>query len=139
MKNFYFACSKTENGRRYAWMMKIPANNNIISRIAPDAPDILHPCPTKKDAVRIVNHWNACYIANGKHLFETTAHAGKRKFRDTESGETITESELKSIFTTLKKEQPEEYNYTFEEYVKNSTSKNGFLEEVNDDFCGKEG
>lgn len=138
MKNFYFACSKTENGRRRAWVLKIPGNNNIIPRIAPDSPDILHPCQTKKDAVRIVNHWNACYIATGKHLFETTAPAKKRKFRDTESGETITESELKSIFTTLKEEQPEEYNYTFEEYVKNSTSKNGFLEEVNDDFCSKE-
>ena len=33
-------------------------------------------------------------------------------------------------FELLKREQPEEYDYTFEQYIQNCTSKNGTLEEV---------
>lgn len=70
MKNFYFACSKTENGRCYAWVLKIPENHNIIKRILPDHPDVLHPCHTKRDAEQIVNYWNACYKVNNYYLFD---------------------------------------------------------------------
>ena len=49
-------------------------------------------------------------------------------FRDTENGETITESQLKAEFETLKAEEPETYSYNFNEYLKNCTSKIGFLE-----------
>ena len=49
-------------------------------------------------------------------------------FRDTENGETLTESQIKAEFETLKAEEPETYNYNFNEYLKNCTSKNGFLE-----------
>lgn len=58
------------------------------------------------------------------------ARARDRLFRDTETGEIIHENELKQIFAKLKEEQPEEYNYTFWEYIKNCLSKNGFLEEI---------
>ena len=49
-------------------------------------------------------------------------------FRDTENGYIMSESELMQEFEALKAEQPDEYDYTFAEYVKNCTSKNGFLE-----------
>ena len=71
MKYFYFACSKTENNKHYAWMLRVPESANIIGRIKPDTPDIVQPCPTKRDAERVVTYWNASYIANGTHLFET--------------------------------------------------------------------
>ena len=51
-------------------------------------------------------------------------------YRDTENGETLTEAQLKAEFETLKEEEPETYNYNFNEYLKNCTSKNGFLEEL---------
>ena len=51
-------------------------------------------------------------------------------YRDTENGEILTEAQLKEEFEVLKAEEPETYNYTFKEYLKNCTSKNGFLEEV---------
>lgn len=51
-------------------------------------------------------------------------------FRDTENGNIITEEALLREFTELKQNSPEEYSYSFGEYVKNCTSKNGFLEEV---------
>lgn len=51
-------------------------------------------------------------------------------FIDTEAMRFVTEKELRQQFEQLKREQPEEYDYTFERYIQNCTSKNGTLEEV---------
>ena len=48
----------------------------------------------------------------------------------TESGETVTAEELKAEFEQLQREQPEEYNYSFNDYIKNCTGKHGTLETV---------
>ena len=53
-----------------------------------------------------------------------------RKFRDTNTGEIITEEELRKEFEELKKETPEEYDYSFNQYLLNCTSKNGMLIET---------
>ena len=53
-----------------------------------------------------------------------------KKFIDTESGNIITESELKAEFDEMKAESPDEYNYSFGEYIRNCTAKNGFLKEI---------
>ena len=53
-----------------------------------------------------------------------------RKFKDTEFGEIITESALLAEFEALKTEDPDTYDYNFYDYVRNCTSKNGFLMEV---------
>lgn len=53
-----------------------------------------------------------------------------RKFRDTNTGEIITEEELRKEFEKLKKETPEEYDYSFNQYLLNCTSKNGMLIET---------
>ena len=53
-----------------------------------------------------------------------------RKFRDTNTGEIITEEELRKEFEELKKETPEEYDYSFNQYLLNCTSKNGMLIEI---------
>lgn len=53
-----------------------------------------------------------------------------KKFIDTESGIIITESELKAEFDEMKSESPDEYNYSFGEYIRNCTGKNGFLKEI---------
>ena len=53
-----------------------------------------------------------------------------RKFRDISTGEIITEEELRKEFEELKKETPEEYDYSFEQYLLNCTSKNGMLTET---------
>lgn len=51
-------------------------------------------------------------------------------YRCTETSEILTELQLKTEFETLKAKEPEIYDYTFSQYIKNCTSKNGFLEEV---------
>ena len=53
-----------------------------------------------------------------------------RKFRDTNTGEIITEEELRKEIEEMKKEKPEEYDYSFRNYIRNCTDKNGTLEEV---------
>ena len=50
-----------------------------------------------------------------------------RKFRDTNTGEIITEEELRKEFEKLKKETPEEYDYSFNQYLLNCSET---LEEV---------
>ena len=44
-----------------------------------------------------------------------------RKFRDISTGEIITEEELREEFEKLKKETPEEYDYSFNQYLLNCT------------------
>ncbi len=53
-----------------------------------------------------------------------------RKFRDPNTGEIITEEELRKEFEELKMETPEEYNCSFNQYLLNCTSKNGMLIEI---------
>lgn len=51
-------------------------------------------------------------------------------YRDNETSEIVTEKQLRAEFDELKREQPEEYNYTFADYIRNITDKNGTMEEV---------
>ena len=53
-----------------------------------------------------------------------------RKFRDTNTDEIITEGELRKEFKELKEATPEEYDYSFNQYLLNCTSKNGMLIEI---------
>lgn len=50
-----------------------------------------------------------------------------RKFRDISTGEIITEEELRKEFEKLKKETPEEYDYSFNQYLLNCSET---LEEI---------
>lgn len=54
----------------------------------------------------------------------------KRIFFDTETRETITETELKAEFDELKAHDPETYDYSFTDYIRNCTDKNGVLIQV---------
>ena len=54
-------------------------------------------------------------------------------YRCTESDEILTKAQLKAEFETLKAEEPETYDYSFYQFIKNCLSKNGFLEEVKAD------
>lgn len=47
-----------------------------------------------------------------------------------ERGEFVTEAQLREEFKQLKAEQPDEYDYSFEDYVLNCTGRNGTLTEI---------
>lgn len=57
------------------------------------------------------------------------AAEGERIFED-ERGWLVTEDELRRDFEELKREEPEEYWYSFEDYIRNCTDKNGTLTEI---------
>lgn len=57
------------------------------------------------------------------------AAEGGRLFED-ERGWLVTESELRRDFEELKLDDPEEYFYTFEDYIDMCTGKNGTLTEI---------
>ena len=48
---------------------------------------------------------------------------------DENEGCFVSEEQIKKEFIQLKAEQPDEFNYSFEEYLNNCLSKNGFLTE----------
>lgn len=51
-------------------------------------------------------------------------------YLDRETGTTLTRAELEQEFEQLKSDDPETYNYTFSEYLRECLSKNGSLMEV---------
>ncbi len=51
-------------------------------------------------------------------------------YQDTETGEIIPDCVLRNEFERLQAEDPETYNYSFSDYIRNCTDKNGFLEET---------
>ena len=53
-----------------------------------------------------------------------------RKFRDLEFDIVVTEEELLRTFKHLQREQPDEYNYSFENYIRNCTDKEGKVSEI---------
>lgn len=53
-----------------------------------------------------------------------------RKFRDLELNIIVAEDDLRRTFEYLQREQPDEYNYSFENYIRNCTGKDGTLEEI---------
>ena len=53
-----------------------------------------------------------------------------RKFKDLEFDIIVTEGELLRTFKHLQREQPDEYNYSFENYIRNCVDKDGTLEEI---------
>ncbi len=51
-------------------------------------------------------------------------------YYDDEYGAFISTAQLRSEFDDLKAEEPNEYSYSFEEYLENCLSKNGFLSRI---------
>lgn len=56
--------------------------------------------------------------------------SAERLFEDERGGELVTESELREEFEQMQAEQPNEYNYSFEEYVRQCTGQRGTLTQI---------
>jgi hypothetical protein len=69
MKYFYIAANYTENDKNYAYIIKVSQSDNLISVFEKHRVDTANLYHTKKQAETIVNHWNACYKANGTYMF----------------------------------------------------------------------
>lgn len=70
MKYFYFAVTVEENGKYYAYLVKISSLDNVLSKLKIKGILWANICPTKKQAAATVKAWNATYKANGTYLFD---------------------------------------------------------------------
>ena len=77
---------------------------------------------------------NGEYYTLSKNFFDDKMNGNGRKterqFYNTEQDCYVSESELRWEFNWLQGNDGNTYNYTFEEYIKNCTSKNGTLKEI---------
>jgi hypothetical protein len=70
MKYFYFAVTIEENKKYYSYIVKTASYDNLLSTLKIKNIISANIYPSKKKATEIVNHWNACYKANGNYLFD---------------------------------------------------------------------
>ena len=70
MKYFYFAVTIAENGKYYAYVVKISQDDNVLTKL--NIKGILHAniYPTKKQAAAIVTFWNEMYKRNKTYMFD---------------------------------------------------------------------
>lgn len=70
MKNFPVVIEVEEQGKRYAYMIKVSDNENIL-KVLSNINGIISAtmCKTQKDAKYKVSHYNAVYKANGINLY----------------------------------------------------------------------
>ena len=68
-------------------------------------------------------------IPCNSRTIETEERKEMKMYYDENEDCFVSEEQIKKEFIQLKAEQPNEYDYTFEEYLNNCLSKNGFLTE----------
>ena len=72
MKYFYIAIQVEENGKYYAYAIKVSENDNLLSKLKIKNIVTANICSTKKRAKELVEFWNANHKSNGKYLFDET-------------------------------------------------------------------
>ena len=70
MKNFYYAATREQNGKNYAFVIKASAGDNLLSVFARYGENLaVNACPTKKEAEELADFWNECYKKNGTSIW----------------------------------------------------------------------
>lgn len=66
-----WAVMQTErNGKWYAYAYKLSKTENIVWVINRDRVKTANYCRTKKEALEMAEHFNACHKRNGNYLFD---------------------------------------------------------------------
>ena len=68
MKHYFFAVTVEIDKKYYSWVQRVSENSNLLDLFRKDNIICAAICPSQKEAIRRVNHWNACYKANGTFL-----------------------------------------------------------------------
>lgn len=69
MKYFHIAITKEQQGKYYAFMLRVSESDNILYKLA--EPGMLHAnvYNTRKKCNEVVQTWNDSYKRNGTYLF----------------------------------------------------------------------
>lgn len=70
-KYFYFAVQVEENGKYYAFVVKVSPSDNILSRLRIKNIITANICPSRKQAAALVEFWNEEHKQNRRYLFDT--------------------------------------------------------------------
>ena len=69
-KNNYIAVTVSENGKYYAYALKVHQSENICWKLDIKGIEHANICNTKKECSELVNFWNECYKNNGTYMFD---------------------------------------------------------------------
>lgn len=65
----YIAVQVTENGKNYAYAVKVSESDNLLSKLAIKGIAAANLCSTKKEAEEVVTAWNEAFKNNGSYMF----------------------------------------------------------------------
>lgn len=71
MKYFYIAVEIEENGKRYAYALKVTTCDNLLSKLTIKGIVSATLCDAKWRATELCRVWNEAYKANGTYLFDS--------------------------------------------------------------------
>lgn len=72
MKYFYIVVQVQENGKYYAYAVKVSESDNLLSKLKIKNIVTANIFRTKKKAEEIVEEWNQMYKTNGNYMFDAT-------------------------------------------------------------------
>lgn len=70
MKNYYIAVQIEENGKYYAYVVKVSESINLLSALKIKNIITANICPTRKRAAEIVGEWNRVHKEQERYLFD---------------------------------------------------------------------
>ncbi len=68
-KNSYIAVQVTENGKSYAYAVKVSESDNLLSKLEIKGITAANLCGSRKEAEKIVAFWNESFKNNGSFMF----------------------------------------------------------------------
>lgn len=65
----YIAVQVTENGKNYAYAVKVSESDNLLSKLAIKGITVANLCGSRKEAEEVVTSWNEASKNNGSYMF----------------------------------------------------------------------
>lgn len=68
-KSSYIAVQVTENGKNYAYAVKVSESDNLLSKLAIKGITAANLCGSRNEAKEVVTSWNEAFKNNGSYMF----------------------------------------------------------------------
>ena len=68
-KGSYIAVQVTENGKNYAYAVKVSESDNLLSRLEIKGITAANLCRSRKEAEEVIATWNESFKVNGSYMF----------------------------------------------------------------------
>lgn len=68
-KSSYIAVQVTENGKNYAYAVKVSESDNLLSKLAIKDITVANLCGSRNEAEKTVTFWNEAFKNNGSYMF----------------------------------------------------------------------